>query len=445
MQVRQWELDGSVLREINQFSVPGRLLRDLAYRADGKVLACATSDAVLLYDLEESEQEEPMLRVPCPAYQVALTADGRGLVCNAGDQGVRLFSLDRPQPRQLGILPAGTLFGLTQMALSPDAQWLATADSFYRIRLWNCHNPARPQERDPLTGAFGSVSGLAFSPRESLLACATQDGHVRLWQWNGNSWSAPTPLPAGGGTLHQLAFSADGQWLALGADGEMLRRWNLRGPAPLLQEWEVPGLKRTNGIGFTPDNVLVTAGGGKHLRFYDPVQPREIAAVDSREPLQGLAVAQDGRRLASSGQPGNIARVWERDRGQVKLLSTLALPAPCWSQVFSPEGDWLACACAGADPRILLWHLQAAEADKPQELRRHAGKILHLGWSPDGRWLASAGDDARVVVWKMPEGQPVHDYPLPGIPVQLAFAPDSRHLAVGNSNGVAYVFRLPRR
>jgi WD40 repeat protein len=61
---------------------------------------------------------------------------------------------------------------------------------------------------------------------------------------------------------------------------------------------------------------------------------------------------------------------------------------------------------------------------------------------PNGTMIASASDDHRVILWETDSGKNRHEWLLPGPVHCVAFAPDGRHLATGNSNGTIYIFRL---
>src|SRR5437773_1197008 len=94
-----------------------------------------------------------------------------------------------------------------------------------------------------------------------------------------------------------------------------------------------------------------------------------------------------------------------------------------------------ACAPAQDSPRIDLHGdpLPAGAVARAGSGRwRQPASFRGLVYSPDGKWLASAGGDAQVRLWEVATGRPRHVIPAAaGLDARrLAFSPDGRTLAV---------------
>jgi WD40 repeat protein len=77
------------------------------------------------------------------------------------------------------------------------------------------------------------------------------------------------------------------------------------------------------------------------------------------------------------------------------------------------------------------WPLTLKERKR---LPGHKGRVAIVRYSPDGRYLVTAGDGTAVRLWKMPSGDPFHT--LEGhdrIALCATFAPDRRTLATGGT------------
>ncbi|MFF3934162.1 nSTAND1 domain-containing NTPase [Streptomyces hirsutus] len=358
-------------------------VRDIAWSADGRLLATASRDGTArVYEAESGRQ---LCVLPCDGAMVesvSFSPDGARLATAGRDQVVRVWDVASGAPvRQL--TGAGDIG--RQVAWSPDGTRVAATFKDQVARVWEADTGRLVQE---LRGHTGDVWGVAWAPDGSRLATASHDRTVIVW--DAATGAATTTLTGHTEFVEGIAWSPDGECLATGSGDHTARIWDAR-----------TGALR-----------LLLRGHTDYV--WNP------------------AFSPDGRLLATPSSDRTVRIVRTEDAKEVAVLR--GHTDTVWTVVWSPSGTRLATASTDGTGRV--WDLQPQGAESVL-VQGHDGPVNQAVWSGDGTRLATASDDGTLRVWSVQSGAPAGPVTAPGERVwSLAWAPHGDRLALSTADGL---------
>ncbi|HMF13831.1 MAG TPA: sigma factor-like helix-turn-helix DNA-binding protein, partial [Gemmataceae bacterium] len=304
-----------------------------------------------------------------------------------------------------------------QAAYSPDGRFAAVGDERGRLDLWDARTGRmlRTLRRDG-----PAVRKLAFTPDGQLLTEARADNAFQFW-----------PVPSGDGQ-RALRFDAEQRRFQMGSlafspDGRRLLIFNAR-QVPRLSEvstgndrlpndadcpFERNGFVRNGKALLVADPFLVFLDTADGQRQKGMVR-LQTGVPDNLGFIAALALAPDGRRLALGLHTGDVClcdvpsggeatrfRAVDQPKGPVDPNRNFAHgifgQGVVWGLSFSPDGKWL--STAGTDGSVRLWELVTGQ--EVLRLTGHKGYAHEVSFGADNRTILSCGEDGGVYLWTL--------------------------------------------
>ncbi|KAI1390177.1 WD40 repeat-like protein [Hypoxylon trugodes] len=205
---------------------------------------------------------------------------------------------------------------ISQVRVSPDGRWIASASADSTVRIWNASNG---RHTETLVGHMAGVSAVAWAPDSKTLASGSDDKAIRLWdRVTGRPARAGKPLLGHHNYVYCLAFSPKGNILASGSYDEAVFLWDVR--AGRLMRSLPAHSDPVSGIDFCRDGTLVVSCSTDGLtRIWDTSTGQCLRTLvhEDNPPITSVCFAPNGRYVLASSMDSCL-RLWDYVSGTVK-------------------------------------------------------------------------------------------------------------------------------
>jgi RNA polymerase sigma factor (sigma-70 family) len=381
----------------------------VAFSTDSKTLLLGTSRGLIhRWDLAAGKELPPLRKHYCAVAGMHTLPDGRTLVSTGADGVIRRWDLktgrEDAEPESYE--------GRSTAAYSVNGRFVAIGDTRGRIDLWDGRSAKLVRT---LQQEGTAVSHLAFAPDGKLLAAAERSGTVRFCQIpSGRPGAVWQRAPTGGEWFcNGLQFSPAGRFLCVSDYPKQIRVVQVASGKLL---WKG---KCSYGEAFSPDGatLLVAAPTGPYLTMLDASTGKKRSKVrpntnipDGLGVMYALAFSPDGRRLAVAFDGGSLMLCDGHTCGETQRLADHDLMAERRTELFggkmanqirvlafSPDSKWL--ASAGSDTHVYIW--ETATGKEVLRLPGHEAEVSSVAFSPDGQTVFSYGQDGQGYLWNL--------------------------------------------
>ncbi|MEM7335019.1 MAG: WD40 repeat domain-containing protein, partial [Chloroflexota bacterium] len=324
---------------------------------------------------------------------------------------------------------------IRNLEVSADGTQLLSASEDGTIRLWSLDAPRLPIKT--FAGHLNFVFDAIFFNQEEFIISASQDRSIRLWDIENKFTSVfmSHTVP-----LHALAVNNNTNLIATADTNGTVYWWDMRqfDQEPnilLLEEEGHDGF--VQALAFEPNQrILASAGREGSIIIWDLIRSNPIQQIPEAhdDSIRSLAYSPDGSYLASSSFDETV-KIWDMETPSQEPIKILRdHNEDVRTLIFHPDGAWLA---TGAwDGRIILWNWETGDTVMWEE---HTASVRSLTITPDGNVLVSADRGGIIKMWdisgivennELVEPKVYHDALVTygGSVDAIMFSPDSRYL-----------------
>jgi WD40 repeat protein len=388
---------------------------------DSEVAAGSPGGTVRLWRLPS--RLVAVLHVRGQVTSLSFSPDRRLLLVTSHDRRARV--VDAATGRVRWTLTQGGFINAS--AFSPNGRLIATASQDHNARLWDARTG---RLLHTLFGAKNGLTAVAFSPDSKLIATASSDAVGRIYSTT--SGGRAYFLIGHVNTINDIAFSPDGRNVATASSDTTVRVWTstigqaldvLHGHSQIVTRVFFP----------TPDS-LVSIGADSTARLWDAGTAPDLKVVARQHaPFAAAVLRPHGIEVVDTR---GVVRVLDSHARRVTAVRTGVVNEPTNGKV-ARDGALLARASGDSILIFRKGRLLHRLRDLSTEPILDGASLLALKFSPDGKLIASVGSDHYLRVWEVSSGRKLyavvaHQGPVP----DLAFSPDSRWIATAGTISV---------
>jgi WD40 repeat protein len=378
--VKIWKIpDTGAPTAVSEFKGHSSPVSTVAFSNDGRLLASGGGDLIVkIWDIQNGTELRSLRGHGDWVASVAFGPDPRFILSASVDKTVKIWELSNEETAP----PSGHTRRLNTLAVSANGKLIASGSDDRTIKVWDAESG---QELYTLAEHTGDITALAFDPSGERLISGGEDRKIRIWDlkqkkvihsmdcdrvpvivftskgdkflaWflrpgiaNQNASTAQVydkdGKPLNTFTEREkpvncLAFTADGEWVAMGSTDGSVRIWDIaKSERPLGGDLPVHQ-KALGDLVFTPDKkTLVTGDEEGEIKIWDLAKKEARKTIKAHTGgLLAISMCPDGKRFVTVGQSGEL-RLWNVETGE--KIKEWDLPTPIRNLVFTADGKKL--------------------------------------------------------------------------------------------------------
>ena len=286
-----------------------------------------------------------------------------------------------------------------------------------------------------LSGHVDSITCIAISLDANLIASAGQDGEIRVW--NIAEQKCVANLEGHRDTVRSIAMTKDAKFLVSASRDGSVRIWNIDSGQSVRTFGE--RVMTLTKIALNPQEKTVAIADASGLVILWDVLENSVSSRFScrNGGINALRFCRDGHFLAAGGDDGSVT-IWKAgDSTPTYVFRDYQSPITA----IALSVNMSRCFSADRGGRIIVRNVLTNKLEHVFE--GHFGEISGLELLADARFLLSAAKDGTIKVWQLKE--PLASSSIEGHHAEvtaMALEISGRRLITGGGDGVVRAWEL---
>lgn len=402
------------LENLTQF-ITDKHVRAVAFSSNNDLVAASIDDlSVRIWNLNTQECVAKLKNHKNWIRTIQFNYDGSILASGGDDNVVLLWDVNSKKIlRRL----EGHTSRIWTVSFSPDRKTFVSGSDHQSIKLWDV-SYADDSTRDiqgkclkTIQGYTRGVRSISFSPSVGLLASGSDDGIVRLWKLDQckkktNYSDCCVELLGHKGRVWSVAFSSTGKYLVSCSDDNTIRLWKTSSGSCRILKGHTDWVR---AVAFHRYKEIIASGSDDNTVRLWNINSDECSVLEGHTDwVRAVAFHPKGQILISGSDDQTVSisdspiKIWD-----IKKLKNIDIKLEYTSGIrslsISPNGDFL--AVAGDQSDIFIWSLDedGIPYGQPKKLRGHKGRVWSVNFTDKNDLLVSGGDDCTVRIWNVHE------------------------------------------
>ncbi len=428
-----WDIQNRNL--LAKFTDINAVIWDISFSPDGKTLAVAANDSILLYNAENDYRLLKTIKSGAPVYRMQFSPDGKSLAySNCVERNYfdgtcalsEIWFLDSET-----LIPQGThlefQFLVMDFEFNPLSPYLVVGTETGRLNFWGI--PFQ-KDGDSKQGDSSYINDISFSPDGKYFVTGGSDNSVVIWDFK--TKEKIEELEGHSGDVNNLSFSPDGNLLVSGANDNQIILWNTENDIFYQIDVLMGHSYPVNTVSISPDGLMIASGSQNgevylwdiynnqdfnHVVKVGVPNKNQVYFSPNKEFVAVVDYFKDTITVKSSSGSNNVIE-------EQKDISSLA---------FSFDGGMF--VTGSYDNTISFWDTATLKTTG-DPLEGHKGDLYALAFSPDNKILASGGGDGSVFLWDVNSRERIGPpFMLSTTIKSIVFSPDGGTIAIGTKSG----------